>query len=438
MKRAKPLSNAFLLGLIFILTAAHKSLAEVPDLVLEVGHTRLLSAPGVTRVAIGNGDIAEVEVIESTEEILLIGRNTGNTDLRIWKRHGTEHRRIRVVTPNAGDTETSLSSLFQTIDGVEVKQVNGAWIALGSPQSTTAAHRLYAALEAFPDIRDLTDKASVLPEATIQVQARFVELRRSALRQIGINWSSQSPGITFAYASDFYTNDVFRGGFGDFLPADSLPLDIGGGNQYLGLGVNLTSMIDLLGENGEARVIAEPMLSTLSGSAAEFQAGGEVPIPVQGEDGSPSVTFKDYGILLKVAPVMGENGLIRTQIEVEVSDVDESVSVLGVPGFSVRNATTEMNAKSGETLLIAGLIDEQQSEAVSRIPGLGDLPIIGELFKSRRFQEDQTELVVLITPTAKDSTVQHSDASAWDQPSDQLPPAVGLDTNALPLKGGWN
>lgn len=438
MKRAKRFSGVFLLSLISIFTATHQSLAETSDLVLEVGHTRLLSVPGVKRVAIGDGDIAEVEVIESTEEILLIGRNIGDTDLRIWNAHDSRHRRVRVVAANATDTDASLSRLFQAIDGVEVRQVNGQYIALGRPQSNAAAHRLNAALEAFPDIRDLTDKATVLPETTIQVQARFVELRRSALRQIGINWSSQSPGITFAYASDFYTNEVFRGGFGEFLPADSLPLDIGGGNQYLGLGVNLTSMIDLLGENGEARVIAEPMLSTLSGSAAEFQAGGEVPIPVQGEDGSPSVTFKDYGILLKVAPEMGENGLIRTHIEVEVSDVDESVSVLGVPGFSVRNATTEMNAKSGETLLIAGLIDEQQSEAVSRIPGLGDLPIIGELFKSRRFQQDQTELVVLITPTAKNDSAQQRAPSASDQPRDHLPPTVGLDADALPLKGGWN
>lgn len=438
MKRIKHVLLILLLMLPTVAVPAQNNPNVASTLVLEAGHTRLLSVPDVTRVAIGNGDIANVEVIESTEEILLIGRNTGDTDLRIWKPHGSEHRRIRVVTSNASDIETSLASLFQAIDGVEIQRVNGQWIALGRPQSTAAAHRLNAALEAFPDIRDLTDNASVLPEATIQVQARFVELRRSALRQIGINWSSQSPGITFAYASDFYTNDVFRGGFGDFLPADALPLDIGEGNQYLGLGLNLTSMIDLLGESGEARVIAEPMLSTLSGSAAEFQAGGEVPIPVQGEDGSPSVTFKDYGILLKVAPVMGDNGLIRTQIEVEVSDVDESVSVLGVPGFSVRNASTEMNAESGETLLIAGLIDEQQSEAVSQIPGLGDLPVIGELFKSRRFQQDQTELVVLITPTAKDSAVQARDTSTFEEPRTQLPPAIGLDSNALPLKGGWN
>ena len=375
--------------LLFCLFIVDNSLAEPAELELQVGHTRLLPAPGVTRVAIGDGDIAEVKIIEATSEILLIGRKAGTTDLRTWQDDGSQYRRIRVLPPEKKPSESS------------------------------------------------TSRATVLPKPTIQVQARFVELRRSALRQIGINWSTQSPGITFAYASDFYTNDIFRGGFGEFLPADALPLDIGGGNQYLGLGVNLTSMIDLLGESGEARIIAEPMLSTLSGSTAEFQAGGEVPIPIQGEDGNASVMFKDYGILLNVAPEMGEDNLIRTNIEVEVSDIDESVSVMGVPGFSVRNATTEMNAKSGETLLIAGLIDEQQSKAVSQIPGLGDLPIIGELFKSRRFQQDQTELVVLITPTSHQTATPPHETPTPETIGQHLPPAAGLSHTALPLKEGW-
>lgn len=377
------------LGLLLILSGisivtAETRLTEAHQ--VRVGHTLLIKAPGVERVAFGDGEIAEVEVIEETEEILIIGRRTGRSDLRIWTASDTQHLDIQVIAQ-----------------------------------------------------QPLTAEAPETPPAqTVRVQARFVELKRSTLRQIGMNWASQSPGITFAYASDFYTNDVFRGGFGDFLPADSLPLDIGGGNQYLGLGVSLSSMIDLLGESGEARVIAEPMLSTLSGSSAEFQAGGEVPIPVQGTDGTTSVTFKDYGILLKVAPEITSNNLIRTQVEIEVSDVDESVSVLGVPGFSVRNAMTEMNAQSGETLLIAGLIDEQQSSVIRQIPGLGDLPVIGELFRSRRFQDEQTELVVLITPTATAQVVTDPSGIDADNASTLMPSSLrGEPGRPLPLREGW-
>ncbi len=385
--------------LLLISTASFGSAAANDSMQLRVGQSELIEVPGIERVALANGDIAEVEVIEASDEILLIARNPGLTDLRIWSTdRATQRVSIRVSAVQETSQRPQVSHLVERIEGVNLERINGSLLLTGQAQSARDQTRLAALTQNYPSLKDFTDKPTPPPTPTVRLQARFVELRQSTLRQIGVNWSTQSPGITFAYASDFYTNDVFRGSLGPALPADQLPLDIGEANQYLGLGLNLSSMIDLLDESGDARVIAEPMLSTLSGSSAEFQAGGEVPIPIQGPDGNTTVTFKDYGILLKVAPNVLDAEHIRTRVEVEVSAVDESVSVLGVPGFSVRNAVTEMRGKSGRTLLIAGLIDEQQSEAVSRLPGLGNLPVIGELFRSRRFQNDQTELVVLITP----------------------------------------
>ena len=375
--------------------------AGVHAIELKVGHSRLVEAEDVIRVALGDGELAEVEVIGDGDGVLLIGLAPGRTDLRLWSGSGDTRHMPVIIEPRAPErTQTpGVERLVARIEGVELERIDGRDYLTGQPDTERDRQRLHRVVEAHPEVGDFTDSPAMTETPTVSVKARFVELRKSALRQIGLDWATRSPGISFAYASDLYTNDVFRGRLGDFLPADALPLDIGQGNGYLGIGVSLTAMIDLLGQSGQARVIAEPMLSALSGSTAEFQAGGEVPIPVQGENGNTSVTFKDYGILLKVAPTVGEGQRIRTSVEVEVSDVDPSVTVLGVPGFSVRNAVTEMNARSGETLLIAGLIDDQQSRAVNQVPGLGDLPIIGELFKSRRFQNEQTELVVLITPT---------------------------------------
>lgn len=418
-------------SLIIFLSMLWSGVADAIE--LTVGHSHVVEAEEVTRVALGDGDLAEVEVLGNGEGVLLIGRAPGRTDLRLWSADGESHHMPLTIQPRSRErTDQRLEQLARRIDGIEIEPTEQGYLVTGEPTTERDRRRLDRLLDAYPEVSDFTDSPAVTETPTVQVKARFVELRKSMLRQIGLDWATRSPGISFAYASDLYTNDVFRGSAGDFLPTDALPLDIGQGNGYLGIGVSLTAMIDLLGQSGEARVIAEPMLSALSGSTAEFQAGGEVPIPVQGEDGNTSVTFKDYGILLKVAPRVGDDAHIRTSVEVEVSDVDESVTVLGVPGFSVRNAVTEMNARSGETLLIAGLIDDQQSQAVSRVPGLGDLPIIGELFKSRRFQNEQTELVVLITPTLGTATGGRDRVGATSPATDErITPSTRLPLEPL-------
>ncbi|PYZ99631.1 hypothetical protein A6K26_008035 [Gammaproteobacteria bacterium 2W06] len=400
------------LGLLVALPAASVS--------VDVGHSRLIAASDVVRVALGDGELAEVEVLGDGDGILLMGRAVGQTDLRIWS-SDARPRHIPVTVQPAPDTprDRQLEQLAARIDGIHLERIDAAYFVTGRPATDRDAARFKRLVEAYPQLGDFTDPATAGDTPSVQVKARFVELRTSTLREIGLDWTTQSPAISFAYAADLETNDVFRGALGDFLPNQSLPLDIGKGNGYLGVGLSLTAMIDLLGQAGEARVIAEPMLSALSGTAAEFQAGGEVPIPIQNGDGDPTVVFKDYGILLKVAPMVGDDAHIRTRIEVEVSDVDESVSVLGVPGFSVRNAITEMSGPSGRTLLIAGLIDEQQSRAVSRVPGLGKLPVIGGLFRSERFQNEQTELVVLITPTLQDDP--RADSPERADPSHSTP-----------------
>lgn len=417
--------------------AAASGPPDSATITVPVGHSAVLEVPGVERVAIASGEIAEVEVIESADELLIFGRTTGATDLRIWHDNGaTRHHRVE-VTPSASATPAEqIEHLAARVEGVHLTRIDGEYLLTGQAANDRASRRLERLTQAYPMIRDFTDAPDTPQADTVRLQARFVELSKSSLQQIGFNWSNQSPAISFAYASDLETNAVFRGALGDFLPNDTLPLDIGQANRYLGVGASLSAVIDLLDESGEAQVIAEPMLSTLSGASAEFQAGGEVPIPIQGNEGDTTVTFRDYGILLRVEPVVTEGDEIQTKVEVEVSDVDESISVLGIPGFSVRNATTEMRAHSGETLLIAGLMDGQQSEAVSQLPGLGHLPVLGELFKSRRFQRDETELIVLITPYLEsDAPVQ---ATAW--PDDaaeeglERPVQTTLD-DRLPLEG---
>ena len=157
-------------------------------------------------------------------------------------------------------------------------------------------------------------------------------------------------------------------------------------------------MVDLLVQSGDAAVLAEPRLSCRSGGSARFVAGGELPIPVIGANGSASVQFKEYGVRFEVSPTVNDEGVISASLLAEISSINPEVTVRSVPGLRKQSAVTEVNLREGETLVIAGMVSNEISGSVDKIPGLGDLPILGKLFRSRRFQNRETELIVLITP----------------------------------------
>lgn len=179
-------------------------------------------------------------------------------------------------------------------------------------------------------------------------------------------------------------------------------MNLGTNNHYFALSTVIDSVINLLVNNGDARLLAEPTLSCISGGQADFLVGGEVPIPVQNADGALNVVFKPFGIILRIEPQTNDAGLIRTKVGVEVSSVDQAIQVLGIPGFATRKTNTEMNVQSGKTMVVAGLFSSEDAKTVVKMPGLGAVPILGELFKSRQFRRGESELVVLVTPSIID------------------------------------
>lgn len=300
--------------------AANATPGQAPVSVLSVpeGQSLVLRSPGVKRVAAGNGSIIDIKVLDDTQEILVLGRKAGTTDLRIWSRDGT-----------------SIAYLVQVLGIVD------------------------------PIV---TPGPTLQPEATILIKARLIEVRKSALREIGFDWADVAAGPFFSTS---------------------------GG---VDLATSLNSVINLLMDRGDARLLAEPTLTCINGGQADFVVGGEIPIPVQNQDGALNVMFKQFGILLNVEPQANDAGLIRTKVGVEVSSVDKANSVLGIPGFVTRKTNTEMNVQSGEPMVIAGLFSADDAKTVAKLPGLGSVPVLGELFKSRQFRRGETELVVLVTP----------------------------------------
>jgi pilus assembly protein CpaC len=321
--------------------------SPVSVLALPTGQSLLMRYPNPKRVAAGDGTVIDVRVFDDTQEIMVLGKKEGTTDLRIWGRDGSQ-----------------IAYLIKV---------------LGNPDPIQLPPQIEA-------------------KSTILIRAKLIEVKKSALRDIGIDWADVAAGPIFATLDEFVTNEHFR-----VLPEgvealQGLPLNLGTNNHYLGMSTVVDSVINLLVNNGDARLLAEPTLTCISGGQADFLVGGEVPIPVQSQDGALNVIFKQFGIILKVEPQANDTGLIRTKVGVEVSSVDKGIQVLGIPGFATRKTNTEMNVQSGETMVVAGLFSSEDAKTVVKVPGLGNIPILGELFKSRQFRRGESELVVLVTP----------------------------------------
>ncbi|HEY6643035.1 type II and III secretion system protein family protein [Povalibacter sp.] len=322
--------------------------SPVSVLSLPAGQSLLMRYPNVRRVAAGDGTVIDIKVFDDTQEVLVLGKKEGLTDLRIWNRDGS-----------------TVAYLIKV---------------LGVPDAPVMP----------PDV--------LLEKSTILIKAKLIEVKKSALRDVGIDWADVVPGPVFGTLSEFVTNPYYRVIPPGINGIDGLPLQLGTANNYFALTTAVESVIRMLVNNGDARLLAEPTLTCIDGGQADFLVGGEVPIPVQNQDGALNVIFKEFGIILNVEPRTNSTGLIRTKVNVEVSSVDKGIEVLGIPGFATRKTNTEMNVQSGEAMVIAGLFSSEDAKTVVKVPGLGNIPVLGELFKSRQFRRGETELVVLVTP----------------------------------------
>jgi len=368
------------------------------------GQSLLIEYDGVTRVAVGNGELVDVRVFQDESEILLIALQPGTTELRLWDNTGNPARfLLEVQGPNGGGVieVDQLEELLADIPGVEVRELGTSTIVKGRAQSASDFEYVQQTISRYPNVVSHVRAPAFDREPTVMLQARLLEVRTSALKELGVEWSQFAEGPVFGYLRDFANNDLYR--LTNAPDGTELPFRVGGSQRFSGISTSLSSTINLLMENGDARVLAEPTMTCVSGGSADFLAGGEVPIPVRNDFGSPSVEFKEFGIILRFSPIVDSDRFIRTDVVVEVSAIDPSIAVLDIPGFLTRKTNTLMNVAEGETMVIAGLVSREDAKNVSKVPGLGRIPIIGELFKSRQFRNQKSELVVLVTPHIIDS-----------------------------------
>jgi pilus assembly protein CpaC len=242
---------------------------------------------------------------------------------------------------------------------------------------------------------------SVQGTQQIMLSVRFVEMQRTAAKNLRLN--TQATGIGSNPLVNITTGDTL-------INVSQTTLDsIGVGALTWGMGGgDLSFLFDALESKGLVKTLAEPTLVTMSGDTANFLAGGEFPIPVaqsgNGLTGVPTITveFKQFGISLAFTPTLLQDGLINMVVNPEVSNIDPTTSVklgtIEVPGIKVRRAHTTVELRDGESFTVAGLLSDNYQNSIRQFPFIGDLPIIGSLFRSTGFMRDQTELVIVVTP----------------------------------------
>ncbi len=380
---------------------------------LHVGQVHLIRAGELKRVAVGNGKVIQATALEGGQ-VLVIPEAPGQSTLHLWAVDGTESTfEIHVVPADANRLLAEIRALLGEGSRIGARIVGDKVVLEGNELSEEEATRMTEIARRYPQIVNLISRIGL--ERMIEMDVRMVEIRRDRLEDIGVRWNASAQGPSFGILGDLHRSRAFRvGGAGAEAGLD-VRSRVAPFATALGIASSIGSVINLLVQNGDALVLAEPRLSCRSGGTARFVAGGELPVPFASGLGTVSVGFKEYGVKFEVEPIASETGVIAAKIATEISAINFDVQVQDVPGLTKRRAETEVNLRENETLVIAGLLSEDASRSIDKVPGLGELPILGALFRSREFRNNKTELVVFITPRFVDaasptqrSAIEHS------------------------------
>ena len=362
-----------------------------------VGQSRVITFDSaLERFSVSNPEIAEA-VLVSSNQIVVNGKAFGQVNFIAWEKGTGRFILFDVyVRTNLSLIDSQIRALFPK-DDIRLSQANGSVVISGTVSDLRIAAQADAVIQAagFKTVNLLESPVKDLRQ--VQLLVRVAEVNRSRIRDLGSSYAYQSsPGVG-GYASG--------GG-----PADLTSVAggiLGGtfsGLNLLVLGGNLTTMIKALQTQGALRALAEPNLIAMDGQSASFLAGGEYPVPIiQGGNGSNTVTivFKEYGVRLNFKPTIIDEDHIRLELEPEVSTLDfaNGVKFSGfvIPGLRTRRAHTGVELRDGQSFALAGLLDNSETRSLSKVPGLGDIPILGNLFKSTQFQKNESELMFIVT-----------------------------------------
>ena len=372
---------------------------------LIVGRSLVIDTPDrLRRVYVANPAVLD-SLTSSPYQIVLTAKLAGTSSVVLWSESGRSQLYTVLADLDVAGLEDSLAQALPG-DRVDVKAVQGRVYLSGVVGSDAAADEAVRLTAIYS--KEVVNALVVDPRHSPQVElkVRIAEVDRNKFDQWGINFFSGGQNAGAVTTGGFTPPSFPQVGPGSTQTMVQDALNIFYFNSNLNIGFTMRALQD----KGILQVLAEPNLTTVSGRAAKFQAGGEFPYPViQGSNGgftSVTIQFRPYGVQLDFTPYVHPDGSIRLRVNPEVSALDyaNAVKISGytIPAISTRKADTEIELKNGQSFAISGLLDNRITDSLSKIPGIGDIPILGQLFRSKNLNHSVTELIVIVTPTVVD------------------------------------
>ncbi len=405
---------------IVVASPVHTALVRVT-----VGKTQdIRTDQNFANITVGDPDIADVSPL-TDHSLSILGKKIGTTRVTVYD---ADHKPVGIF-----DIEVSydISRLAEEIGrftggGIRVSSINGRIMLSGTaPDAATLDKAVQIAGQFGPDP---INTVQVMQPQQIELDVRFIEVKRSAGRDLGVQWNAfgnsvlanTGSGLSASKLPITQPNGSFQqpiysgaGVGGPNVTASSLPISpvvaagVLSGVAPFGflvgqLSNKLQIEVNALEAQGAARMLAEPNLVTLSGETASFLAGGQIPIPEVGATGTPSFGFQPYGVGLSFTPTVLRNGVINLVVKPEVSQIDPSVTVTvagtSVPGLTTRKASTTLELRDGQSFMLGGLLQSDGTNNINQLPWLGNVPVLGALFRSTDYQKQETDLVIIVTP----------------------------------------
>jgi pilus assembly protein CpaC len=393
---------------------AAEAVRQAERLDLAVGRSLVLELPGpAARVSVSEPKVASLVLLSPTQ-VYLAGLAPGAATLTLWSRADRVAGIYDLeVAPDVARVKEALHRVLPGEHGLGVSAMHGSLALTGAVSSIGSQDTALAVAKSFAGDK-VVNLLQVAGVQQVLLEVKVAEMTRTALKRLGVNFSYFMGG-DFVYS--FLNNLVKLNNQG---PLDIYPFKIQEGDNFTGptgmepsQSVNgmfrfhagkgiFTGFLDALKEDGLIKVLAEPNLMCVSGRSAEFLAGGEIPVPVPQGLGTVAVEYKKFGVSLNFTPRVIGPATISLEVAPEVSELDYSsaatISGFVIPGLNTRKASTSVELGDGQSFAIAGLFRDSVRSSYDRVPGLGDVPILGTLFSSKEFQKNESELIIIVTP----------------------------------------
>jgi pilus assembly protein CpaC len=395
----------------------HSIRQQVSAITVTLYKSRTLCFPDAFSTAvIGAPEIADVLPI--TDSMLYVqGKKVGATNISVFDQ---QRHLVSVIDLEVAPDTSSLQSKIAASTGgrdINVTSANGEVVLSGEATDAVAAARAVEVAKGLSPDAPVIDAMKVSPSQQVMLKVHILEVDRNAGRDLGINWFGKTNRLSFATGlGSAPTTAANNSGVFPGSGSTSTSFGVLLANVVNTHGVSINLLLSALEQKGLVRSLAEPDLVALSGEKATFLAGGEIPIPVvQGTNATNttlgigvnytpniSIEWKQYGVGLEFTPTVLNNGIINLQLNPSVTEVDtaNSLNINGttVPSLTERKAHTAVELRDGQSFAIAGLLQAQSSDTINQLPWVGNLPVLGALFRSTDFQKNQTDLVIIVSP----------------------------------------